>query len=202
MLKGSGGTTPTTLTRGAPLLKLLAVANAMAPSLRLGAGAVACATRPTPLADHPPWFLGVLACLAVVGCGIETKTQLEVSGVNSTDLHSEIAAAAQVVQLSGGRDVEHVVPPHLEIELGEWVQFVSLDRRVHTVSFVPDSLSPEALGYLDDTGQLEGPPLLALGSRFLVDFRVAPAGRYVFSSTSHGDPVFGSITVRETSADP
>ena len=154
------------------------------------------------IGKHPPRWLGALACLAVVGCGIETKTQLEVSGVDSTDLHSEIAAAAQVVQLSGGRDIEHIVPPHLEVERGEWVQFVSLDRRVHTVSFVADSLSPEALGYLTDTGQLEGPPLLVLGSRFLVDFREAPAGRYVFSSTSHGDPAFGSITVREVSADP
>ena len=45
---GCGGTTPS------PLLELLAVANAMASSLRLGAGAVASATRPTPLADHPP----------------------------------------------------------------------------------------------------------------------------------------------------
>jgi plastocyanin len=146
--------------------------------------------------------LGALACLAVVGCGIETKTRLEVSGVDSTDLHADIAAVAQVIRLSGGRDVEHVVPPHLEIDLGEWVQFVSLDRRVHTVSFAPDSLSPEALVYLIDTGQLEGPPLLVLGSRFLVDFREAPPGRYVFTSTSHGDPVFGSITVREISANP
>ncbi len=146
--------------------------------------------------------VAALACLCVVGCEIETKTQLEVSGVDSTDLHSEIAAVAQVIHLSGGRDIEHIVPPHLEIELGEWVQFVSLDRRVHAVSFVPDSLSPEAFAYLADTGQLEGPPLLALGNRFLVDFREAPAGRYVFSSTSHGDPVFGSITVREATADP
>ena len=147
-------------------------------------------------------WMGPLACLAVVGCGIETKTRPEEVGEAGTDLHSEIAAVAQVVQLSGARDVEHVVPPHLEIELGEWVQFVSLDRRVHTVSFVPDSLSPEALFYLADTGQLEGPPLLTRGSRFLVDFRDAPTGRYVFSSTSHGDPVSGSIMVREISADP
>ena len=147
-------------------------------------------------------WIGALACLAVAGCGIETKAPPEEIAEASTDLHSEIAALAKVVQLSGGRDVEHVVPPHLEIGLGEWVQFVSLDRRVHTVSFVPDSLSPEALVYLADTGQLEGPPLLTRGSRFLVDFRDAPAGRYVFSSTSHGDPVFGSITVREISANP
>jgi plastocyanin len=147
-------------------------------------------------------WIGAFACLAVLGCEIETKTSLEEVGEAGTDLHSEIAAVAQVVQLTGGRDVEHVVPPHLEIELGEWVQFVSLDRRVHTVSFVPDSLSPEALVYLADTDQLDGPPLLMRGSRFLVDFRDAPSGRYVFSSTSHGDPVFGSITVGEISADP
>ncbi len=145
--------------------------------------------------------IGTLACLAVVGCGIEPKTPQVVEDATS-DPHAEIAAVAQVVQLSGGRDVEHIVPPHLEIETGEWVQFVTLDRRVHTLSFVPDSLSLEALAYLTDTGQLEGPPLLALGSRFLVDFRDAPAGRYVFSSESHGDPVFGSVTVREISTDP
>lgn len=137
----------------------------------------------------------------VVGCGIEPKAPPEAIEGASTDPYSEIAALAQVVQLSGGRDLEHVVPPHVEIEIGEWVQFITLDRRVHTVSFVTDSLSPEALEYLADTGQLRGPPLLARGSRFLVDFRNAPAGRYVFSSVSHGDPVFGSVTVREPSAD-
>ena len=137
----------------------------------------------------------------VVGCGIEPKAAPELVEEASTDPLSQIAAVAQVVQLSGGRDVEHIVPPHLEIEVGEWVQFVTLDRRVHTVSFVPDSLSPEALEYLTDTGQLQGPPLLARGSRFLVDFREAPLGRYVFSSASHGDPVFGSVTVREPLAD-
>ncbi len=147
-------------------------------------------------------WIGAVGCLAVVGCGIETKAPSEEIAEAGRDPHSEIAASAQLVQLSGGRDVEHVVPTHLEIGLGEWVQFVSLDRRVHTLSFVPDSLSPEALVYLADTGQLEGPPLLARGSRFLVDFREAPVGRYVFSSTSHGDPVFGSITVREVPADP
>ena len=141
--------------------------------------------------------VGALACLVVVACGIEPKATPEAVVDANTDPYSEIAATAQTIQLSGGRDVEHVVPPHLEIEMGEWVQFVTLDRRVHTVSFVRDSLSPEGLEYLVDTGQLEGPPLLARGSRFLVDFRDAPTGRYVFSSASHGDPVFGSVIVRE-----
>ncbi len=145
--------------------------------------------------------IGALVCLALVGCGIEQKAPQIVEEID-LDPHSLIAAAAQVVQLSGGRDVEHVVPPHLEIDPGEWVQFVTLDRRVHTLLFVADSLSPEATEYMRETGQLEGPPLLTLGSRFLVDFRDAPLGRYVFTSKSHGEPVFGSVTVREIPADP
>jgi plastocyanin len=144
--------------------------------------------------------IGAIALLAVVGCGIEPKAAPDPVEEADAGPYAEIVAVAQVVQLSGGRDVEHIVPPHLEISMGEWVQFLTLDRRVHTVSFVPDSLSPEALEYLTDTGQLEGPPLLERGSRFLVDFRRAPAGRYVFSSVSHGDPVFGSVTVRELPA--
>lgn len=143
---------------------------------------------------------GAFLFLAIVGCGIEPKTP-QIIEETSTDPHLEIASKAQVVQLSGGRDVEHVVPPHVEIEVGEWVQFVTLDRRVHMLSFTPDSISTEAFEYLEHSGQLKGPPLLTRGSRFLVDFRGAPAGRYVFSSESHGDPVFGSVTVREISAD-
>jgi hypothetical protein len=135
-----------------------------------------------------------------MGCGIEPKMIPEPVEEADTGPYADIVAIAQVVQLSGGRDLEHIVPPHLDIATGEWVQFVTLDRRVHVVSFVSDSLSPEALEYLADTGQLEGPPLLQQGSRFLVDFRKAPAGRYVFSSVSHGDPVFGSVTVRELPA--
>ena len=51
-LKGWGGTTPS------PLLELLAVANAMASSLRLGARAVASATRPTLLLQQPSILRG------------------------------------------------------------------------------------------------------------------------------------------------
>ena len=52
-LKGCGGTAPTTLRAVPPLLELLAVATAVASSLRLGSGAVALATRPTVLLQQP-----------------------------------------------------------------------------------------------------------------------------------------------------
>jgi plastocyanin len=108
---------------------------------------------------------------------------------------------AQVVQLGGGRDEEHVIPLALEISPGEWVEFLTLDRRVHTLSFVSDSLSTAAREYMSATGQLHSPPLLERGTRFFVDFREAPEGRYVFSSRSHGEPVFGSVTVRREPAE-
>lgn len=146
--------------------------------------------------------IGALVCMAVVGCGIQPKATPEETVEAVMDPYSEVAAVAHVVQLSGGRDVEHIVPPHVEIHTGEWIQFVTLDRRIHTVSFVSDSLSPEGLAYLVDTGQLQGPPLLTRGSRLFIDFRDAPVGRYVFSSESHGAPVYGSVTVRKIEADP
>ena len=144
--------------------------------------------------------LALVALLILGGCGKDVTPRADDAADVDPQADPRLAAAdgAEVIQLSGARDQEHVVPPRLEITSGSWVEFVSLDRRVHTVSFVLDSLTPEIYRYLRDTGQLSAPPLLERGSRFLVDFREAPLGRYVFSSTSHGEPVYGSVTVRES----
>lgn len=143
--------------------------------------------------------LSTLGLLGLAGCGAEAETQ---SGrtVEMVPEPFPVVEATQVIQLGGGRDQEHVLPLTLEISVGEWVEFVTLDRRVHTLSFVADSLSSEAHEFLLATGQLHGPPLLERGTRLFVDFREAPEGRYVFSSRSHGEPVYGSITVRGDSA--
>ncbi len=53
MFVGCGGTAPTTLRVVPPLLEFLAIATAMASSLRLGARTVASATRPTVLLQQP-----------------------------------------------------------------------------------------------------------------------------------------------------
>ena len=140
-----------------------------------------------------------MALLAVAGCGDGVPSRADgTAGVDGEgDPRFAVADGAEIIHLSGARDQEHVVPPRIEITSGSWVAFVTLDRRVHTVSFVLDSLSPEAYRYLRDSGQLSAPPLLERGSRLLVDFREAPPARYVFSSTSHGEPVYGSVTVLE-----
>jgi plastocyanin len=136
-----------------------------------------------------------LGLLILTGCGVEAETKSGEAAGAVQEVPS-LVEAAHVIQLGGGRDQEHVLPPNLEISVGEWVEFVTLDRRVHTLSFVADSLSTEALEYLRGAGQLHSPPLLERGTRFFVDFREAPEGRYVFSSRSHGEPVYGSVTVR------
>ena len=82
-LKGCGGTTPTTPRAVPPLLELLAVANAMASSLRLGAGAVASATRPTVLLQQPsgivPW-VSLGASAALFAAHVETGNDVATEG--------------------------------------------------------------------------------------------------------------------------
>lgn len=136
--------------------------------------------------------LFTVALLVLTGCGNNVDPQ--------TDSPFDVVEEAEVIRLFGVRDQEHVVPSHLEITSGSWVEFVNLDRRIHTISFVRDSLSPEVYRHLLDTGQLIAPPLLERRSHFLMDFKGAPPGRYVFSSTSHGEAVYGSVTVRRPQA--
>ena len=148
-----------------------------------------------------PAELVTLGLVALAGCGVEAETRIQEDAGAPEDPWLALAQGAQRIQLGGGRDVEHVLPPTVEITVGELVEFVTIDRRVHTLTFVVDSLSPEAHQFLVDTHQLRGPPLLERGNRLLVDFGEAPPGRYVFSSQGHGDPVYGSVTVRGVPTD-
>ena len=101
-----------------------------------------------------------------------------------------------VMMLGGAREEEHLLPGQVEIYEGESVRFVSLDHRVHSLSFVIDSLSLEMESFLSETGQLILAPVMIRGGCVDLDFGGAPPGDYVFLSRSHGDPVYGKIVVR------
>ena len=101
----------------------------------------------------------------------------------------------KVIWLGGARDKEHILPGQVDLYKGESVRIVSLDHRVHSVSFVRDSLSSEMENFLSETGQLILAPLLIQGSCLNLNFQGAPAGDYVFLSRSHGQPVFGKIII-------
>ena len=135
--------------------------------------------------------------VAFSGCDIEADTQSRDTEKALSDELFSMAEDRHVIGLKNDKNQYHVLPSSLEISAGGWIEFISLDRRVHTLSFVSDSISPEAHDFLFATDQLHGPPLLELGSSFFVDFRDAPKGRYVFSSSSNGKSVYGIITVRK-----
>lgn len=89
-----------------------------------------------------------------------------------------------------------MVPRRLEVTSGSVVEFLTVDGRVHVLEFPVDSLSPLTAEFLRDTRQLESPPLVDRGSRFVVSFRGAPAGRYPFRSHGSGADAWGEIVVR------
>ena len=95
------------------------------------------------------------------------------------------------VTLSGRGAFEQVSPSVIEARVGDIVQFVSGDRRIHTISFYPTSRAQEE--FLDASGQRSSPPLIDIGSRFVVSFEAAPPGEYPFGSAGHGDSAAGRI---------
>lgn len=98
--------------------------------------------------------------------------------------------------LGGRGGAEHVVPTRLEVAGGDLVQFVNVDRRIHTVVFRSEEMSPDPRRFLERTAQLESPPLLDGGSRFVVTFQEAPPGEYPFVSEGPGGAEPGMIVVR------
>jgi hypothetical protein len=81
------------------------------------------------------------------------------------------------------------------VQVGDVVHFLSQDYRSRWIRFVVDSISPLGSGFLERTGQVTSPPLVAPGSRFVVTFQEAPPGDYPFQVLGHGDMAQGVIRV-------
>jgi len=96
----------------------------------------------------------------------------------------------------GGRGAEeHAVPTRIQASPGDGVEFRTVDHRVHTLTFLPDSLTPEVQAFLESTSQMAGPPLVARGSRFVLRLQNAPPGRYLYVSEGHGGVARGVVEV-------
>lgn len=98
------------------------------------------------------------------------------------------------ITLVGG-EREEVAPREVQISPGHWVEFVTADWRVHEIRFEVDSLGPEALAFMEGMDQMESPPMVERGARFVVSFRDAPEGRYPFRAEGNGDPGGGVVVV-------
>jgi plastocyanin len=101
------------------------------------------------------------------------------------------------IRLSSPENRELIEPAAVDARPGDFVQFLTDDRRVHAVRFVLDSLPPGGADFLKAGAQESSPPLVEPASRFLVTFEGAPVGRYPFVVVGNGTEARGVIVVAE-----
>lgn len=141
-------------------------------------------------------LLCLLALPAVIsGCRDSSGDRPDPELENAKALGFPSGARLHRVTLGGRGAEEHAVPTLVSAVPGDGVEFVTVDHRVHTVVFLPDSLSDEARSFLESTDQMASPPLVSRGSRFILRLRGAPGGRYAFMSEGHGGTAFGVVEV-------
>jgi hypothetical protein len=99
------------------------------------------------------------------------------------------------ITLAGGTS-EQVSPTEVVVPPRAWVEFVSSDWWVHEVRFETDSLPQEAGAFLAETDQVDSPPLVERGARFVVSFTGAPTGRYPFIVAGNGAAARGVVVVQ------
>jgi hypothetical protein len=100
------------------------------------------------------------------------------------------------VTVSGG-EIEGAEPAALSIETGAYVEFVSSDWMLHEILFDTASLAPAQRSFLETTDQMQSPPLIDRGSRYVLSFVDAPPGRYAFRLEGNGRATQGTIVVGE-----
>ena len=99
------------------------------------------------------------------------------------------------IEVSAAESRELALPQVVRIAPGSWVEFFVADHRIHAIGFELSRLTSGQADFLTGTGQDASPPLVALGSRFVVSFKDAPPGRYPFVLEGSGSPGRGTIVV-------
>ncbi len=132
-----------------------------------------------------------MAVTLVLGCSPvdqDVREALNALGVESV-------GQVYVVSLAGWGGEESMVPDTIHVEPGAVVVFQVADFRVHTVTFLADSM-PAPLGdFIRDASRGRSPPLIERGSRYIVPFADAPPGTYPFEVQGFGRTASGAIVV-------
>lgn len=141
------------------------------------------------------------ACLLLLSaCRSEPDPTLQPDPVLQAALGLTPRDRVYRVSISGG-EIERAEPAALSIEPGSYVEFVSTDWLVHEILFDTTNLSSEQHHFLRDTDQLHSPPLIDRGSRYVLSFVDAPAGRYAFRLEGNGRASMGAIVVAGSEAE-
>lgn len=142
------------------------------------------------------WISGFWLGVGGVGCGGEGGRQPDPELEAAQVLGLVPGARLHRVLLGGRGSEEHVLPTWVEARPGDAVEFVTVDHRVHLVSFLLDSLDASQREWLQNSGQEVSSPLVYRGSRFLFRLDGATPGAYPFLSEGHGGRMAGVILVR------
>ena len=132
---------------------------------------------------RPGLLLGVLLALA---CSGDETAPRDVVRLDDGEVQLPDGARRHDVRLEGVGAQNEVQPATVSAQPGDAVAFTAADGMTHSVVFHADRMSAEQVSFLEQSGQMRGPPLLSEGSAWVVSLNGAPAGDYPFSCTLHG----------------
>jgi plastocyanin len=140
----------------------------------------------------------VLSALAILGSGCRRADEtLRPDTLLRDSLGLGDDDRVHRVGLGSADNQEVIQPPQVTVQPGDYVEFVTQDRRVHALAFTLEGLSPAAAEFLVGTGQQSSPPLVESGTRFVVSFEAAPLGTYPYVVRGNGAEGRGTIVVAE-----
>jgi plastocyanin len=90
-------------------------------------------------------------------------------------------------------------PAALQATQGDVIRFTADDMAGHAIAFVGAELDPAIRQFLEETGQLRGPPLITRGASWVITTQNAPVGNYPFHCSTHA--VRGNMTVSARQGD-
>jgi plastocyanin len=140
----------------------------------------------------------LLSVLAVVGSGCRRAgNELQPDQVLRDSLGLGDEDRVHRVRLGSADNREVVQPPQVTVRPGDYVEFITQDRRVHALEFMLEELPPAAAEFLRRTGQQGSPPLVQADARFVVSFDQAPPGTYPYVVIGNGEEGRGTVVVAE-----
>ena len=135
-------------------------------------------------AGRPGLLFGLLL---VLGCGNQDgAAPRDVVRLDDGDVTLPEGARRHDVAFEGVGAQQEVTPSTVAANPGDAVAFTAVDRVTHSVAFLADRLDSAQVAFLEQGGQMRGPPLLSEGSSWIVSLNGAPPGDYVFACTMHG----------------
>jgi plastocyanin len=131
---------------------------------------------------------GLLLCVVLaLGCNQDGgAAPRDVVRLDEREVELPAGARRHDVQLHGVGASEEVDPASVDANVGDAIAFNAADGITHSVVFLADRLDSAQVTFLEQSGQMRGPPLLTEGGSWIVSLDGAPPGDYAFACAMHG----------------